>query len=161
MAGNERCKFFSENETIGHLFFDCSMARYVWIPVAIVVGAECRPCSFDQFCELVNRFMPTARKFHFMGLAAIYWSLWRARTDICFEERKFRFLPRSWAQRRLLSHFGQLQREGDKTTPEGARELFERRHFTSTHAKLRRKTRVWFCSSDRRRAKNLRHSLHG
>jgi len=41
--------FCREDESIIHLFFECSMAKYVWSMVAMVVGGDCRPSSFDQF----------------------------------------------------------------------------------------------------------------
>lgn len=37
------------------IFFQCTMARYiffssyVWSLIANVVGADCRPCSFEQY----------------------------------------------------------------------------------------------------------------
>ena len=36
--GDVRCCFCPENESINHLFFDCSMARYIWSLIALVVG---------------------------------------------------------------------------------------------------------------------------
>jgi hypothetical protein len=47
--GDKRCFFCNVFESIEHLFFDCYMARYIWSLVAYIVGADCRPSSFDQF----------------------------------------------------------------------------------------------------------------
>jgi len=52
--GDPKCQFCPENETITHMFFECSMAKFVWSLVAMVVGSSCRPCSFDQFWEWVQ-----------------------------------------------------------------------------------------------------------
>ena len=46
--GDERCSFCCEHETIPHLFFECTMAKYFWSLVALVLGAHCRPISLDQ-----------------------------------------------------------------------------------------------------------------
>ena len=45
--GDPKCRFCPENETITHMFFECSMAKFVWSLVAMVVGSNCKPCSFD------------------------------------------------------------------------------------------------------------------
>jgi len=47
--GDQHCCFCQGGESIIHLFFDCPLARYVWSLVAYVVGASCRPNSFEQF----------------------------------------------------------------------------------------------------------------
>jgi len=52
--GDTKCRFCPELETISHMFFECSMAKFVWSLVAMVVGSSCRPCSFDQFWEWVQ-----------------------------------------------------------------------------------------------------------
>jgi len=66
------------------------MAKFVWSLVAMVVGSSCRPCSFDQFWEWVQKYMPTGSKFHMVGLAAICWAIWRAHNNICFEKKLIR-----------------------------------------------------------------------
>ena len=85
--GDKRCNFCLENESINHLFFDCAMARYVWSLVAYVVGADCRPCSLDQFWVWAKQFLPRGGKFWYEGLAAICWALWRMRNKIHFEQK--------------------------------------------------------------------------
>lgn len=37
--GDMRCSFCQEQESISHLFFDCTMAKYTWSMVAMVMGA--------------------------------------------------------------------------------------------------------------------------
>jgi hypothetical protein len=63
------------NESIDHLFFNCSLAKYTWSLMAVVIGTACRPTSFDQFWEWVNKFMPIEKKIHMVGLAAVCWAL--------------------------------------------------------------------------------------
>jgi len=88
--GDTKCRFCPELETISHMFFECSMAKFVWSLVAMVVGSSCSPCSFDQFWEWVQKYMPTGSKFHMVGLAAICWAIWRAHNNICFEKKLIR-----------------------------------------------------------------------
>lgn len=46
---DQSCAFCNESETIPHIFFDCTMAKYIWSLVAYVLGASCRPTSLEQF----------------------------------------------------------------------------------------------------------------
>jgi hypothetical protein len=47
--GDKTCSFCCGDENIEHLFFSCPMAKYIWSLVAMVIGADCRPSSFEQF----------------------------------------------------------------------------------------------------------------
>jgi len=113
--GHQRCNFCLENESINHLFFDCAMARYVWSLVAYVVGADCRPCSLDQFWVWTKQFLPRGGKFWYEGLAAICWALWRMRNKIHFEQK----IVRSPTEiiclaSSFISYWAELQLEEDK-----------------------------------------------
>lgn len=44
--GDNRCYFCNLDESIEHLFFDYSVARYTWSLITYVIGANCRPTSF-------------------------------------------------------------------------------------------------------------------
>ena len=45
--GDERCSFCCEHEMIPHLFFECTMAKYFWSLVALVLG--------DLICRATQR----------------------------------------------------------------------------------------------------------
>jgi len=47
--GNETCAFCTEKESVNHLFFGCMTAKYVWSLIAYAMGANSRPCNFDQY----------------------------------------------------------------------------------------------------------------
>lgn len=82
-----KCCFCPENESFNHLFFECSMAKFVWSLVALVVGADCRSPTFAQFWVWVQKYMANGTKFHMVGLSAICWALWRARNNICLRKK--------------------------------------------------------------------------
>jgi hypothetical protein len=86
--GDKSCRFCTRDENSNHLFFDCSLARYVWILVAMVVGANCKPSNLNQFWVWCEKFLPVNRNLHTVGLAAICWALWQARNLVCFEKKK-------------------------------------------------------------------------
>lgn len=70
------------------LFFECSMARYVWSLVAMAVAPPCRPNSFAQYWFWIQQYLPGGKKLFMMGLAAICWGLWKARNNIWLEKKK-------------------------------------------------------------------------
>jgi hypothetical protein len=82
------CAFCSENETSHHLFFDCPTAKYIWSLIAYSLGADCRPNSLNQFWVWIQRFLPQAPNLHAVGLAAVYWAIWRTRNAVCFEGKR-------------------------------------------------------------------------
>ena len=122
--GDSKCMFCREDESIIHLFFECSMAKYVWSMVAMVVGGDCRPSSFDQFWYWVKIFMPRAEKFHMVGLAGICWALWRTRNIVCFEEKKVRSPTEVIClASSFISFWAELQSEEDKLLLEGGADI--------------------------------------
>ena len=70
-VGDERCSFCCEPETISHLLCECTMAKYVWSLVALVLAACCRPTSLEQFWVWIRKYLPAGGQFHMPGLAAI------------------------------------------------------------------------------------------
>jgi hypothetical protein len=88
--GDKRCRFCNMDECINHLFFDCSLARYTWSLVAMVVGADCRPSNLMQFWVWSERFLPRNKNIHMIGLAAICWAVWQSRNGVCFERKNIR-----------------------------------------------------------------------
>jgi hypothetical protein len=86
--GSTMCAFCSENETSHHLFFDCPTAKYIWSLIAYSLGADCRPNSLNQFWVWIQRFLPQAPNLHAVGLAAVYWAIWRTRNAVCFEGKR-------------------------------------------------------------------------
>jgi hypothetical protein len=74
--GNKSCAFCSENESVQHLFFECSMAKYVWSILAHSLGSACRPNSIEQYWTWVQKILPQAPSMHSVGLAAVIWVIW-------------------------------------------------------------------------------------
>ena len=62
-VGDERCSFCCEPETISHLLFECTMAKYVWSLVAVALGACCRPTSLEQFWVWTKRYLSEGENF--------------------------------------------------------------------------------------------------
>jgi hypothetical protein len=88
--GDQQCKFCDQPETINHLFFDCSLARYAWSLIAWVIRADCRPANVDQFWFWCGKYMPRNKNLYMVGLAAFCWSFWLMRNSVCFENKRVR-----------------------------------------------------------------------
>ena len=75
-----------EKESIEHLFFGCTTAKYIWSLLAYTFGL-----STDQIA-LINFGLGLKFAFlrvkQFMGLAAVCWAIWRTRNSVCFYEKK-------------------------------------------------------------------------
>jgi hypothetical protein len=125
--GDKSCRFCRMDESVTHLFFDCSLARYVWSLVALVIGADCRPSTLDQFWEWCDRFLPRNKNIHMVGLAVVCWTIWQTRNLVCFEKKQVRSpteiicLPSSF-----ITYWAGLQKEETKLNLEmGAEALKE------------------------------------
>jgi hypothetical protein len=86
-SGNSTCQFCSDQETISHLFFGCSAAKFVWSAVATAINAHTRPGSFSQFFWWFPQFVPASRNTQIAGFAAICWAIWKIRNKACFENK--------------------------------------------------------------------------
>lgn len=67
---------------MGHLFFTCSLARYVWIVVKYCFGLSAVPCSSQEVLnDWIASFSLSGQK---LGIAAFLWILWETRSNACF-----------------------------------------------------------------------------
>ena len=125
-SGDSSCAFCNEAETIPHLFFDCTMAKYIWSLVVYVLGAGCRPTSFGQFWIWIQNVMKEKKKFHMVGLSAICWAIWLARNKFPFEGK----LTQSPTEiicsaSSFISYWAGLQKESDKECLETGAEILK------------------------------------
>ena len=81
------CLFCSEPETVQHLFFDCCVARVSWDHLSEVLGTQ-----IGTDFESVARWWVSEKNNSVLNTcsAALLWSLWKLRNDLCFQERKWR-----------------------------------------------------------------------
>jgi hypothetical protein len=103
------------------------MARYIWSLVAYIVGADCRPSSFDQFWVWVGRYLSYNKKIYFVRLSAICWVVWKTRNAIHFEKKSVRSpteITYLLASSFIIYWVG-LQKEGDKQALEAGAEAMK------------------------------------
>ena len=89
-VGSPICYFCNQEETVAHLFFQCSTAKAVWAIVAQCIGANNVPKSFGQCWLWCERWLPFGKQFHTVGIAAVCWAIWKTRNKACFNGKILR-----------------------------------------------------------------------
>lgn len=77
--------FCPKNESVDHLFLHCSVARFPWRVVGCAFGINGMPTSMKSICDWVFEFPVAVRKLIAVGVAALCWAVWKARTEACFQ----------------------------------------------------------------------------
>jgi hypothetical protein len=82
---SEKCKYCGKLETRNHLFFNCNIAKMIWVWVRVSLRWTKRPTSLQTFEDKMgvglgqnNNFAPL------FILASVGWSLWKTRNDWVF-----------------------------------------------------------------------------
>ncbi|KAG8071941.1 hypothetical protein GUJ93_ZPchr0006g45670 [Zizania palustris] len=83
-GGNTRCTFCGFDESVNHLFFECVVARFVWRVVKVCFNLG----PFTDFDYVWQTWFTTlnksTKKVVGVGLAAVFWSIWKCRNDAIF-----------------------------------------------------------------------------
>jgi hypothetical protein len=83
--GNLDCVFCGLPESIDHLFFQCSVVRFIWRIVQSSLGLNSTPSNADDlFGPWINSFSKTEKNLVLLGCGAVIWPIWRSRNDCCF-----------------------------------------------------------------------------
>ena len=82
------CLFCGQDESIDHLFVHCPLASHVWNVVSVATGLRCQFVDV-QHClnDWLNGFGKKQRKKIAVGVAVIFWGLWKTRNLTCFENK--------------------------------------------------------------------------
>lgn len=83
--GDPACYFCSHVESVDHLLFQCNVSKAVWAITAKCIGATNIPRSFSQCWAWADRWLPSGKQFHAIGIAALCWAIWKTRNRACFE----------------------------------------------------------------------------
>jgi hypothetical protein len=80
------CLFCVEAESVHHLFFGCCIAQNIWETISEITGIVVVR-DFESVAELWIR----DRKCKFVNIvyAAVLWSLWRTRNNMCFQDSRW------------------------------------------------------------------------
>ena len=93
--------------------------------MAHVVGAVCRPNSFEQFWFWTNTYLSNHKHFHSVGLAAICWAIWRARNLSCFEQKIIKSPTEIVCMASFICYWSGLQKTEDRAEIEAGAEVLK------------------------------------
>ena len=129
-----KCMFCPQQETIKHLFFECSFARSIWSSIQIASNLY-QPKSvankFDNWLHGIDKKYKTVIR---VGAIAVIWSLWLSRNDKVFNDKdvsrlqvlyRCTSIPPSWSTLQRDGHRG-LFTEACARLEEVARDIFTR-----------------------------------
>ena len=87
------CLFCSEPETCHHLFFDCFVAKMVWM-----TNSEMVDTSVGADFESVARWWLSKKKNSALNITytAVLWSLWKLHNDMCFQGKAWPGVKDIW-----------------------------------------------------------------
>jgi hypothetical protein len=73
---------FAQKKKLLVMFFECTMAKYIWSLFAYSFGTNCSPNSLDQELIRIKINLPHGKQVYTVGLAAICFALWRTRNSV-------------------------------------------------------------------------------
>jgi hypothetical protein len=86
--GSSECCFCGGLKSIDHLFFKCSIARFVWRVVQIVLNLDFIPKNIEEICDRwMNNPKDRISNLLIFGCGAMFWAIWRTRNDWFFGEK--------------------------------------------------------------------------
>ena len=76
------CLFCSEKESISHLFFECCVARNIWLIISELLNQD-----IGANFESIARFWVANKRHKFTNVvtSSVIWSLWKLRNEMCFQ----------------------------------------------------------------------------
>ena len=84
--GAKHCEFCDSIENVDHLFFSCSLSRFLWSIVGCSLGNQRSPVSFLDLCQnWLPNYTGKDRVVVMLGVAALIWSIWKTRNKSCFQ----------------------------------------------------------------------------
>jgi hypothetical protein len=110
-------------ESIEHLFFKCSIARFVWRVIQIALNLDFIPKSIGELCDRwLNKSKDRISNLMIFGCGAVFWAIWRTRNHWLFGDKILLdpaiiiFLCCFW-----LDSWAIRQREKEKEMVQGSR----------------------------------------
>jgi hypothetical protein len=85
--GSVQCCFCHKDETIQHLFFDCSLARTVWRIIQVATNLYLPHCVPNMFGTWLQGLDKEEKSLVLAGAAATCWAIWRCRNDVVFNRK--------------------------------------------------------------------------
>jgi hypothetical protein len=108
--GSSSCVFCTQDETIKHLFFQCSFARSIWSVIQVASGLYTPISIANIFGNCLNGIDYKYRILLRVGAMALIWSLWLCRNDKVFNNKDSSLLQVIYRCTGTLRIWSQLHR---------------------------------------------------
>ena len=80
-----RCGLCGDPEDTNHIFFDCTLAKFMWSAVRELLHCSWNPSCFADFFRLLQGHTGQSRRVLWICSAALCWTLWNMRNKITIE----------------------------------------------------------------------------
>jgi hypothetical protein len=84
--GSKHCCFFTNNESIQHLFYNCYYVRFLCGLLFITFGITPPQNSEHMFGVWTNIMGGKLRRQLLACASAFYWAIWLSRNDVVFDK---------------------------------------------------------------------------
>jgi hypothetical protein len=85
-GGSKQCSFCLREETIQHMFFDCSYARFIWGLIQMAFNILPPQSVQHLFHDWKNQVRGNIRRQLLAGASAFCWAIWLSRNDVVFDK---------------------------------------------------------------------------
>ena len=86
--GNKNCCFCHSPETIHHLFFQCSYARFPWQAVQVSFGINISTNKDELFSKWLRPNGPKTNTLLLVAAAVLILAIWLTRNEVIFEKAR-------------------------------------------------------------------------
>ena len=112
--GSTKCMFCPHQETIKHLFFECSFARSIWSSIQIASNLYPPKLVANVFSNWLHGIDKKLRTVIRVGAIAVIWSLWLCRNDKVFNDKDVSHMQVLYRCTSILRLWSTLQRVGHR-----------------------------------------------
>lgn len=85
--GNQQCKLCGEVESVDHLFFACTPARFLWCCLRDILGWSYVPRTRNELIEKLKDPGIKSNLFYICIFSAVCWVIWLVRNDFVFNNK--------------------------------------------------------------------------
>jgi hypothetical protein len=85
-GGSKQCSFCLREETIQHMFFDCSYARFIWGLIQMAFNILPPQSVQHLFHDWKNQVRGNIRQQLLAGASVFCWAIWLSRNDVIFDK---------------------------------------------------------------------------
>lgn len=80
-----RCALCDAQEDVNHIFFECTLARFMWSVVRELLPCSWNPSCFAEVYRLIQCHQGQDRRVLWSCIAALCWTLWNVRNKYSIE----------------------------------------------------------------------------